>query len=66
MTQNRQSFDFFFNQLFTAVFSQNKMLCLCLTLKRDGAERGYIIRDTEAEVKIALKRRKKEEERAQQ
>lgn len=35
---NKQYFDFFF-LLFTAVFSQNKMYCLCLTLKREGAEK---------------------------
>jgi len=48
----------FCNQHFTAVFSQNKMLCLWLILKRDRGKQGNRIRD--AEVKLELKRRKKE------
>lgn len=48
----------FCNQHFTAVFSKNKMLCLWLILKRDRGKQGNRIRD--AEVKLELKRRKKE------
>lgn len=63
MTQKKQSFDFFFfsffcNQHFTAVFSQNKILCLWLILKRDRGKQGN--RDTEGEVKTELQRRNKE------
>lgn len=50
MILKKHYFDIFFSfffLLFTAVFSQNKMLCLCLTLKRVSRIR-YIIRDTEA------------------
>lgn len=57
------SFHFYFLAIYFLQqhFSQNKMFCLCLTLKRDGGEQGNSIRDKEAEVKIELKREKKKE-----